>query len=57
MRGDHYVTLVIQTPEKLSREAKDLLKKFDELTGDSLGAAARLTGESSGGAGKKRNRK
>lgn len=41
VRGDHYVTLVVQTPEKLSSEAKDLLRKFDELTGDSLNAAAR----------------
>ncbi len=38
-RGDHYVTLVIQTPEKLSREAKDVLRQFDELTGDTLHAA------------------
>lgn len=56
VRGDHYVTLVIQTPEKLSREAKDLLKKFDELTGDSLGAAARVTGDG-GDPRKKRSRK
>ncbi len=38
-RGDQYVTLVIQTPERLSREAKDALRKYDELTGDSLHAA------------------
>lgn len=38
VRGDHYVTLVVQTPDKLSHEAKELLKKFDELTGDSLNA-------------------
>lgn len=43
VRGDHYVTLVIQTPEKLSHEAKDLLRRFDEITGDSLNAAARAT--------------
>jgi len=36
VRGDHYVTLVIQTPDKLSSEAKDLLRKYDELTGNSL---------------------
>ena len=36
MRGDHYVTLVIQTPEKLSPEAKEALRKFDELTGNTL---------------------
>ncbi len=41
VRGDHYVTLVVQTPERLSQEAKDLLKRFDELTGDSLHAAER----------------
>ena len=38
VRGDHYVTLVVQTPDKLSKEAKDLLKQFDALTGDSLNA-------------------
>jgi len=36
IRGDHYVTLVIETPEKLSSEARELLRKFDELTGNSL---------------------
>ena len=36
VRGDHYVTLVIQTPEKLSPEAKEALKKFDELSGNTL---------------------
>ena len=39
IRGDHYVTLVVQTPEKLSHEAKELLRQFDALTGDSLNAA------------------
>ena len=36
VRGDHYVTLVIQTPERLSSEAKEALKKFDALTGNTL---------------------
>lgn len=36
VRGDHYVTLVIQTPEKLSTEAKEALRRFDELSGNSL---------------------
>lgn len=36
VRGDHYVTLIIQTPERLSAEAKEALKKFDELAGNSL---------------------
>ncbi|MDE7231632.1 MAG: molecular chaperone DnaJ, partial [Lachnospiraceae bacterium] len=36
VRGDHYVTLVVQVPDKLSHEAKELLKQFDAQTGDSL---------------------
>lgn len=36
VRGDHYVTLVIQTPEHLSAEAKEALRRFDELTGNTL---------------------
>lgn len=43
VRGDHYVTLVIQTPDKLSHEARELLKKFDEASGDSLNAAKNVT--------------
>ena len=39
VRGDHYVTLIVETPDKLNQEAKDLLRKFDELTGNSLHAA------------------
>jgi len=45
IRGDHYVTLVVQVPEKLSKEAKELLKKFDEACDDSLNAAKRVTKE------------
>lgn len=48
VRGDHYVTLVVQVPDKLSKEAKDLLKKFDEATYDSLNAAKKLDKESKG---------
>ncbi len=29
-RGDHYVTLVVSVPEKLTKEQKDALKAFDE---------------------------
>ena len=47
-RGDHYVTLVIKTPEKLSSEAKELLKKFDALTGDSLNAAKNVDKQEEG---------
>lgn len=42
VRGDHYVTLVVQVPEKLSSEAKDLLKKFDMETGNSLEAVKNM---------------
>ncbi|MCR5735648.1 MAG: molecular chaperone DnaJ [Lachnospiraceae bacterium] len=38
VRGDQYVTLVVQVPSHLSNEAKDLLKRFDELTDNSLHA-------------------
>lgn len=42
-RGDHYVTLVVQVPDKLSHEAKELLKQFDAETGNSLNAAKEAT--------------
>ena len=44
VRGDHYVTLVIQTPEKLSHEAKEALRKFDELAGNTLNQAGKNDG-------------
>ena len=47
-RGDHYVTLVVQVPDKLSKEAKELLKQFDEKTGDSLHAADNIAGDKDG---------
>ena len=40
LRGDHYVTLVIQTPEHLSQEAKEALRKFDELSGNTLNSVS-----------------
>ena len=51
IRGDHYVTLVIQTPEHLSSEAKEALRRFDELSGNTLNAAS---GEKEAKTGKKR---
>lgn len=39
VRGDHYVTLVVQIPDKLKPEARELLRQFDELTGNTLNAA------------------
>ena len=44
-RGDHYVTLEIQTPERLSSEAKEALRRFDELTGNSLHEHDETTGK------------
>ena len=48
VRGDHYVTLAIQTPERLSAEAKEVLRKFDELTGGSLNEGKEADGEKKG---------
>lgn len=44
MRGDHYVTLVVQVPDKLSHEAKELLKQFDAESGNTLNASKEVTG-------------
>lgn len=35
-RGDHYVTLNVQVPTKLSEEAKEALRAFDAVSGGSL---------------------
>lgn len=45
VRGDHYVTLVVQTPDKLSHEAKELLRQFDAMTGDSLNISKNVQAE------------
>ena len=34
VRGDHYVTLIVQVPTKLNEEAKEALRKFDEACGN-----------------------
>lgn len=34
VRGDHYVTLVVQVPTKLSEEAKEALRAFDAACGN-----------------------
>lgn len=51
VRGDHYVTLVVQVPDKLKPEAKELLRQFDELTGNSLNAAKSVSSEPENGGG------
>ena len=53
VRGDHYVTLVIQTPEHLSAEAKEALRRFDELSGNTLGSSDKDQGEGRKGKKKK----
>lgn len=39
VRGDHYVTLVIQVPTNLNEEAKEALRKFDEACGNTASGA------------------
>ena len=56
VRGDHYVTLVVETPTKLSSEAKELLRKFDQETGNSLEAVKNST-EKKTGDGKDKKKK
>ena len=34
IRGDHYVTLVVQVPTNLNEEAKDALRRFDAACGN-----------------------
>ena len=45
VRGDHYVTLVVKTPERLSSEAKELLKQFDFASGNSLNQSEESAGK------------
>ncbi len=54
IRGDQYVDLVVQTPTNLNGEAKELLRQFDALTGDSLKRGAE---ESNNGAAKAKKKK
>ena len=57
VRGDHYVTLVVQVPDRLKQEAKDLLRQFDEITGDTLNAAKNAADPESGPDGKDKDGK
>ena len=42
VRGDHYITLVVQVPENLNEEQKEALRRFDEaMRGASRASAAR----------------
>lgn len=54
IRGDHYVTLVVEVPTGLSAEAKEALKAFDAATGNSLHGSE---DDSVSSAGKKKKKK
>ena len=56
VRGDHYVTLLVRTPVKLSPEAKEALKHFDYLSGNSLDQAEDPFGEESSEKHKKKKK-
>lgn len=51
VRGDHYVTLVVQVPTKMNAEQKELLKQFDEAMYGK--PEERAGGEADGGEKKK----
>ncbi len=40
LRGDHYVTLVVEVPKHLNEKAKQALREFDEASGNSLNREA-----------------
>ena len=46
MRGDHYVTLVVQVPTRLNEEAKEALRSFDAATENSLTQPKEYSGKS-----------
>ena len=54
VRGDHYLTLNVQVPTRLSEEAKETLLEFDRLTGNSLGTEEPQTKGKTGEKGKKK---
>ena len=45
VRGDHYVTLVVQVPTNLNEEAKEALRKFDEACGNRPSGSNSESGE------------
>lgn len=54
MRGDHYVTLLVDVPTKLNEKAKEALKAFDAETGHTLDGPKKPSGDSSKKKGKKK---
>ena len=55
VRGDQYVTLVVQVPDHLNEKQKELLREFDSITGDTLHQAAGEEAEPKKGKGKKKS--
>lgn len=56
-RGDHYVTLVVQVPTKLTSEQKDLLGKFDDSLNGKVSTENKVPEEHEKEKGKKKNLK
>ncbi len=53
VRGDQYVTLVVQVPTNLNGDAKEALRRFDELSGNSLNRSFTKEGDKDKGKKKK----
>ena len=53
VRGDHYVTLVVQVPTNLNSEAKEALRRFDEACGNTPSSGSQT---SSGEKGEKKKK-
>ena len=53
IRGDQYVTLVVQVPTNLNGEAKEALRRFDEVSGGSLQKQSGTSGGKREGKGKR----
>ncbi|MFR8739351.1 MAG: DnaJ C-terminal domain-containing protein, partial [Eubacterium sp.] len=53
-KGDQYSTLVVDVPTHLNSEQKELLKKFDEISGNTL---HEFDDAKTGGTEKKRKKK
>lgn len=48
VRGDHYVTLVVQVPTNLNNEAKEALRKFDEACGNTSSSSGQNSSSEKG---------
>ena len=55
VRGDHYVTLTVRIPTRLSEEAKKALREYDAVSGNSLNQEPEKTATKETGKGKKKS--